>query len=418
MTSYWIKTAPMPSFEAIHGQHSCDVVIIGGGMTGILLGYFLKQAGKHSILLEADRIGMGHTGHSTGKISALHHLAEYVSLPFEKARAFFSDQLESVEKYAELVKMLQIDCGFKRITHIYQDKKVRLDQLANRFPEFEIDFADHQIALTNQAQFHPLQFLAALAPELKIYEQSRVLSVHGHTVRTQGAEVQARWIVFACQFPFLRFSGLYALKMHQENSYLASLDDSPSLETMYNGEVTMREVNDRLLFGGLASMTGDPLDKEAFDKLKQAHFPKSGILQRWANNDAMTLDHLPYIGKYSLFHPHWLVATGFEKWGMASAMLAASLLQEKIVHGAMRHRSLYAPGRLNRMSIKNAFGNMSRNLNAYLSHPEAPICSHLGCPLVFNPLTQTYDCPCHGSRFDRNGQLINGPAQKPIETKK
>lgn len=414
MTSYWIKTAVMPSFQKLEKSQRCEVVIIGAGMAGILLAYFLTQAGVNTIVLEAGKIGQGHTGHSTGKISALHHLKEYATWSENKARCFFEDEIESVQVYGQLVHDLKIDCDFSWMEHVYQDETVDLEILAKRFPEFKINRQDHQVILENQAQFHPLKFLAHLSKSLQIYEHSRVLEVHGHCVRTELAEIKAAWIVFACQFPFLKLSGMYGLKMHQESGYLSCLSEAGSLLKMYNGDVTMRPVSNQLLFGGLSSMTGKPSSKEQWDKMMDNYFPKARIEQRWTNNDTMTLDHLPYIGRYSLFHPYWLVATGFEKWGMTGSMLASRLLSAYILDKPMLHRSIYAPSRINGMMIKNFFSETGRKMKTYLSHPESPTCSHLGCPLVYNPLTDTYDCPCHGSRFDKEGKCICGPAQKNV----
>lgn len=418
MTSYWIKTAVMPSFQRLEKSRNCEVVIIGAGMAGILLAYFLTQAGVDTIVLEAGKIGQGHTGHSTGKISALHHLKEYTTLPKDKARCFFEDQLISVKTYGELINDLKIDCDFSWIEHNYQDETVNLEELARRFPEFKIDTQEHQASLEHQAQFHPLKFMAHLSNGLHIYEHSRVLEVHGHRVRTDLAEVKAKWIVFACQFPFLKLSGMYGLKMHQESGYLSCLSESSQLSKMYNGNVTMRPVSDRFLFGGLSSVTGEPVSQKQWDEILYDYFPKARIDQRWTNNDTMTLDHLPYIGRYSFFHSHWLVATGFEKWGMTGSMLASRLLSAHILNKPIPNSQIYAPARINKIVLKNFLSETGRKVKTYLSHPEAPICSHLGCPLVYNPLTNTYDCPCHGSRFDKEGKCICGPAQKDVKVTK
>ena len=121
----------------------------------------------------------------------------------------------------------------------------------------------------------------------------------------------------------------------------------------------------------------------------------------------MTLDDVPYIGRYSKGTPNLYVATGYNKWGMTSSMVAAKVLTDLVRDRENPYAEVFDPSRsvLHPRLASNVW-----EATVGLVTPTAPRCPHMGCVLKYNAQEHTWDCPCHGSRFDRDGKLIDNPA--------
>ena len=132
----------------------------------------------------------------------------------------------------------------------------------------------------------------------------------------------------------------------------------------------------------------------------------------------MPHDGIPFIGKYSVFTPHLYVATGFQKWGMTSSMIAAMVLRDLIGGIENPYAEVFSPQRLNLRAAAGGFltdvGVSVKGLLKGRIRKTAPRCSHLGCELVWNPEEDIWECPCHGSRFTAEGGLLDNPAQTEI----
>jgi hypothetical protein len=163
-----------------------------------------------------------------------------------------------------------------------------------------------------------------------------------------------------------------------------------------------------LLLGGGGHRTGKQggcwQELEAFAR---KHYPNAETVGKWATQDCMTLDSVPYIGQYSKSTPDLFVATGFNKWGMTNAMVAADVLCDLIREKTNPYADVFSPSRsmLSRQLALNAFES-----TVGLLTPTTPRCPHLGCALKYNRAEHTWDCPCHGSRFTESGELIDNPA--------
>lgn len=319
-----------------------------------------------------------------------------------------------------------------------------------------------------QAQFHPLRFLSALLPPLTIYEHTRMLRASGHTVVTDRGTVTAEKIVFASHFPPVNFPGLFFLRMHQERSYVIALEHAAHLDGVYLGTETGMDFSfrndgeDTVLLGGAGHRTGENRAGGCYDKLRQAasrFYPAAHEISSWSAQDCMTLDGVPYIGAFSKKEPDWYVATGFGKWGMTTSMVAATLITDSIcgkknpaqvvftphrfplrasaapltnegVHATVSigKRIVYTPSKTEK-DIPAGCGGVIRiggyKVGIYKEilpdgsiklHKTSVKCPHLGCELEWNPDEKTWDCPCHGSRFDPDGNLLTGPAQTDMHT--
>ena len=172
--------------------------------------------------------------------------------------------------------------------------------------------------------------------------------------------------------------------------------------------LSFRSFGDLLLLGGGGHRTGQQgggwKELRAFAKV---HYPYAREVGHWATQDCMSLDGVPYIGQYSRRTPGLYVATGFNKWGMTSAMVAALMLSDRIAGHRSPYESVFSPSRsiLRPQLAVNAAGAVLNLLT-----PTAPRCPHLGCALKWNPQEHTWDCPCHGSRFTEDGKLLDNPA--------
>jgi nitrite reductase/ring-hydroxylating ferredoxin subunit len=325
----------------------------------------------------------------------------------------------------------------------------------------ELPFSAQALGLRHQAQFHPLKLLAALASDLTIFERSRVLDVHGHTLRTAHGVVTARKIIFTCHYPFINLPGYYFLRQHQDRSYVLSLDHAAPLQNHYLGidgsKLSFRSCGKTLLLGGSGHRTGENGDGSNYELLERAaqrYWPESHVSLRWSAQDCMPMDGIPYIGPYAEHRPDWLVATGFQKWGMSSSVLASMILPdlaqnqppipeaavfsphrfhlsasagqlaEDTLHAARGlSRRLLSPGRISPEALPVGHGGIveidGEKLGAYRDetgelHVVSVKCPHLGCQLEWNPADHSWDCPCHGSRFDIHGRLLNGPATSDL----
>lgn len=426
MKSIWTDTCKMPAFDALKGDIKTDVLIIGGGIAGILCAFFLKQAGVDYVLAEGDKIGAGITKNTTAKITSQHGLI-YDTLirgaGCEKARQYLEANQLAVSKFEELAK--EIPCDFEKksaFTYSLHDR-ARIEKevdAVNRLG-LKADFTRTlplpfpvagAIRFENQAQFHPLKFILGIAEGLHIYENTFVKAVDGHTALTENGRIRAKAIVVATHFPFINTHGNYFLKMYQHRSYVLALENAPDLDGMYLEEtedgLSFRNYENLLLVGGGDHQTGKRGGRwQVLRAFVKKAYPEAIEKYAWATQDCMTLDYVPYIGHYAKSTPHLYVATGFNKWGMTSSMAAAMILTDMLTGKISPFADVFFPSRsiLKPQLFVNGFTAVT-NLLSF----SAKRCPHLGCALKWNEAENTWDCPCHGSRFTKSGKLIDNPA--------
>ena len=424
--SLWMKTCRMPEFPALDGDLTTDVLIIGGGLAGILCAHHLSRAGVNYALVEADRICRGITGNTTAKITSQHGMI-YNSLTrkfgVEAAKAYWEANQGALEKYRELAK--NIDCDFEtKDSFLYAtgstqklEKEMaaleRIDAPAEYLKDIPLPISvTGAIRFRDQAQFHPLKFVSGIASGLNIYERTKVLEFVPGGVRTNRGSIRAKKIIIATHFPMLNKHGGYFLKMYQSRSYVLALKSATNVNGMYlgidGGKLTFRNQGDYLLLGGGSHRTGKKGEGwDGLERFARIHYPAAEIASRWAAQDCMTLDGMPYIGQYSRDTPDLLVATGFNKWGMTSSMVAAEILTDMVLERKNPIAHLFRPDRS--ILRPQLFMNLAESTWNLLT-PTAPRCPHLGCALKWNPQEHSWDCPCHGSRFSKDGKLLDNPA--------
>ncbi len=478
MESIWSKTVRMRQYPALPGDMTTQVAVIGGGMAGINTAFMLHRRGFDVIVLEAKRIGSGQTCNTTAKITSQHGLM-YAQLirdfGYERAIQYAKANESAISLYKSIIEESKIDCDFQILpAHLYsqvesdviQDeaeaaRRVGIDAsvLKNATLPFPVKSV---LRFENQAMFHPLKYLNSIAQDLQIFENTVVQTVEGRLIKTNHGDVTADYVVFASHFPFINFPGYYFLRMVQDRSYVIALENAPMLDGMYLGiddqGWSLRNHQGMLLFGGLGHKSGNNTSGGQYDRLQSAvarFYPQSREIARWSAQDCMTLDNVPYIGAYSSSSSNWYVATGFRKWGMTSSMVSALILSDLIEGKHNPYAETFSPQRFEPKASASEFIKLGATaakglFKTWLGIPRATLeelpcghggivsyesekagvykdengqcyavsirCPHLGCELSWNPDELSWDCPCHGSRFDIRGQLINNPAQEDLES--
>jgi len=426
MDSIWTENILLPHFETLEEDVKTDVLIIGGGITGILCAYFLQEMGVNYVLAEGRTICAGVTQNTTAKITSQHGLMYarlLQSIGEQKAKMYLEANQEAVRKYFELCR--QIDCDFEEKTSfVYSlDDRNKLEEEAEALHRIgleapllettELPFPTvGALGFRQQAQFHPLKFLSRIAGNLKIYEHSFVTELAEHTAVTEKGRITFQKIIFATHFPIDNKHGMYFMKMYQHRSYVIALSNAASVDGMYvdeaKGGMSFRNYKDYLLLGGGSHRTGKKGGNwEELREFSRKYYPDAVEAFFWATQDCMTLDGLPYIGKYSKNMPECFVATGFNKWGMTSSMVAAGMLADMVTEKENPYEELFNPSRS--MLKPQLFLNGWEAITNLLTLSEKR-CPHLGCALKWNETERSWDCPCHGSRFDENGRLLDNPA--------
>ena len=453
MKSLWSQTVNIEEREKLTGDIRAKNVVIGAGIAGILIAYLLQEKGQEVIVLEAKTIASGQTKNTTAKITSQHGLIYSDMLKNAGrsiAKSYALANEDAIKEYKRIITKEGIACHFEELpSFLFSTEEKGVDKLiqeaevakelgikaeyvdGKKIEELPFDVKG-AVRFDGQAQFHPLEFIQQIAKKLTIYEHAKVLEVDGHFVITNQGVVVADNVIFATHYPFSIVPGFYFLRQHQDRSFVLALNGKgvpDKLDGMYYGideEVfSFRMIEGKLLFGGGGRRTGKQNSMtEGFCYLtKKANefYPEAEEVARWSAQDCMPHDRIPFIGKFSLKQDNWYVATGFQKWGMTTAMVAAMVLSDKITKKRNPYEDAFTPQRfLLKAGMKNFFVDVWESvagLTKGLFVQQKRVCSHMGCALQWNEEEKTWDCACHGSRYDENGRLIDNPAQKNIESK-
>lgn len=370
-----------------------------------------------------------------------------------------SDQkLQSVEKEVDAARRAGLDVSFVEDLDL----------------PFEIAGA---VRLDNQAQFHPRKYLARFANEIDgdgstIFENSRVTSLsEGEpcTVVTSAGRVTASHVILATHYPFWD-RGLFFPRVHQQRSYAVAgpigqsqpdgmyiSADQPtrSIRTIPNGDETL------LMVGGNGHTVGQRYDTDGcyrdLEQWMSDRFGVSEVSYRWSTQDGVSVDTLPYVGTARHGTDRVFTATGFGKWGITNGTQAAEIICDAILERPNAFASLFDPHRVTVLASAFKFSQENAKVGVHwvrdrIKHPQegsfddlepgqaavrhagigqiaayrdehgrmhavSATCTHLGCIVTWNEAEKSWDCPCHGSRFDYDGKVLHGPAVKDLEKK-
>ena len=335
------------------------------------------------------------------------------------------------------------------------------------------------VEFEKQAQFNPYKYGIGLAKicsdsGVKIYEHTKAIDVDTEDedeyyviTLENGCKIKTKYLVIATKYPIVNIPGFYFIKMYQSTSYAIAMKTKQRLfDGMYiNSEeptISLRttKYGDEylLIVVGSDHKTGAEIDLSNsyryLEEIARNLCTEGKIKYYWNTEDCITLDKIPYIGQYSKMWDNAYVATGFNKWGITTSNIAAEIITNKILGEESDYEEIFKSTRLEPIkNIKEVTNIVKESVNSLvikkleIPQEEAnqiqndegkivevngqkigmykdkegvvykvnPVCKHLGCELSWNNLEKTWDCPCHGSRYDYKGNLIYGPSVKGLD---
>lgn len=426
MESIWKSTVKLPTFPQQKGDIRTNVLIIGGGIAGILTAYFLQQNGIKYVLVEKNRICSGTTQNTTAKITYQHSLIYHKILKsrgVEIAKKYLIANKVAFDKYSELCQ--KIDCDYEikdNFVYSTNNKQILEDEMNALYKiGYKAKYCEDvavpvktvgAVMFPKQAQFNPLKFISAIANGLNIYENTFVREMYGNIAITDFGRIYADKVILATHFPFINKHGSYFLKLYQHRSYVIALENAQIFDGMFVDEnrkgISFRTDKSLVLLGGGGHRTGkNGGNWEELRSFAKAFYPDSIEKFSWAAQDCMSLDDVPYIGRYSKSTDNLYVESGFNKWGITSAMTSAMIISDMIMGKKNEYMDVFNPSRsiIKPQLAINGFEAVKNLLT--ISEKRCP---HLGCSLKWNSAEHSWDCACHGSRFDANGKVIDNPA--------
>jgi len=485
---YW-RNISVPQFKPLQEDINVGTVIVGAGMCGLLCAYLLLQKGESNIaVIDAGEICGGTTSGTTAKITCQHGLiyARLLDgLGKERTQMYLNANRQAIDTFEQISSQHNINCGFTRgSAWLYTTSESGVHEIeaeaeaAKLFgmdaiisTKTELTFpVKSALMFPGQAFFHPLKFAYAICDILvksgvKIYTHTQALGARDGIVNTAGGNnIRAKNITSCSHYPFIDKPSLMFTKVFRERSYVLALENAVEMNDMYldieKDGLSFRPLKDdigrdMLLLSAFDHKSGHESEKSHFDDLMlQAEklYPSAKARWMWSAQDNITHDNIPYIGRWQSAGENIFIATGFNKWGMTSSMVAADIISEQIVNGKHEYEGIFCIDRrdigLQAKSFIKESADIAGNFLTHLKIPDKqlddvkrgegaivelnmerlgiyrddsgkiyavkPVCTHMGCAIKWNKDENTWDCTCHGSRFDYAGNVINGPAQKPL----
>ncbi len=414
-------------FPKLEEDKECEILIVGGGLCGILIAHKLNN-NNNVIVLEKNYIGSGITQNSTATISIIQdklYKDKIKEIGFKKTKQYVLANKEALKEFKMLSK--QYDFDYKEesvINYIYNDDKTFFEEF-NALESLDLNPKLYELnnknikalEIENQATCNPLKLVNELAKNLTIFEHSKVIKLNTkYALLENGCKVFFKKVIIATHYPLFDKGCFFFLKMYQVRSAVLLIKHEELNNfyiSMQKGDLYIRSYNNYLLIGGYDYRVGEC--KNALNSLKEKvikHFNKD-ITYQFVNQDLITLDSMPYIGK-TLFKNIY-VATGFNEYGFTSSMIASIMFKDIFEKGYSSYQKLLAPNRF--MYLKNLLKQIKYALKNLLSF-KCPRCTHMKSKLNYNVFDNTYECELHGSRFNYNGEVKNEPAKKNIKHKK
>ena len=443
--SIWKDTVIGKGYPKLDEDKSVDVLIIGGGITGVSTLYHLKKSNLNVMLVEQNKVGQSITGSSTGKLSYLQNdLIDKIRNSFNDLTAtkYIKAERDAIDMIVKVINKEKISCDLERVeSYLYTNKEKEISKIKDlekflkkssievEHGEVDLVKSKYMIKVKDTYIFHPLKFIYGLLSKNKylIYEDTSIIKIDEcddyYICYTKDNKIKAKWVIIASHYPYFNIPFLFPIKCSLEKSYISACkyDVKPlSLISYSNPFISIRNYKDYLIYlSNSHRVNTDTCDKKHYEELmKKLSDLKIKPDYLWSNIDIMTNDGLPYIG---ILKGNMLIGTGYNTWGLASGFLAGKILSDIVQGKNNRYINLFDPRRNNASKFVGVVGNTIKNIEGYIrgyANTSHKTCPHLGCKLIYNEIEDTFDCPCHGSRFDNSGKCISGPANKNIDIKK
>ena len=483
--SLWLAAQSSTTYPPPSDERAFDVLVLGGGITGLTTALLLKRRGARVAVVEAGRVGAGVSGNNTAKVTALQStMLTSISgtRGSDVADEYAVRSLAAVELVAELAAAEGIECDLQRreaLTVAVRDSElsdVEQEYEAARRAGLPVDMTASvdlpypvagAVRLRDQIEFHPVKYVSGLAAAVdgdgcRVFEDTRAMSVsEGSPMRvetTRGMLTGDR-VVVATHYPVWD-RGVYFARMEASRSYCVAArvrgEPARGMSITTGAETwSYRSAGDLMIVLGKSHPAGargvDGSRYAAVEEHLRKHWDVEQVTHRWSAQDPTPYDHTPMIGTYLPRNSRMYVASGYSKWGLSGGTMAAAILSEQLTGGPgtdafSPHRvSLRGLPELARLNAKVGVDLVADRLmpgqissaadlapgsagvvrtgtertGVYRDpdgglHAVSMRCTHLGCLVRFNAAETSWDCPCHGSRFDVDGEVLEGPAVRPL----
>ncbi len=418
----YLNTNEYPKLE---NDMEIDVLVIGGGIAGLLTAKKLSDNNIKTIVVEKNKIGRGTTANTTAFLT-IQHETLYQSLPREKALQYLNINKAALKEYEELSNKYNFDYKKVESCLFSKDKeKIKkeflvlndLDQDVMLLEDIPFEKNVLGVALKNQAMINPSKLINCITEDLEVYENTEVIRLEAnYAILKNKCKIKFNNVVIATHYPINNKFNLLFMNLTQRKSYVVVIKKETFNNTYCSIDedgMYYRMIDDYIIVGGNDTDTGN-ICKEDFEikVCEKFNIQKEEILYSWVGQDCITTDGIPYIGYSDLFHKNHIIITGFNLWGFTWAMASSNIVLQMI-----KKNKICELTKINRLTLnKNLLKNVKKSVTNLLTLKK-PKCTHLGCALIYNKKEHVWECPCHGSIYDTENNVIEGPANKKIKEK-
>ena len=387
--SIWKEDKKASEYKSLDTNYDMDVCVIGAGITGISTAYYLTKNGFKVAVVDKDDIASKASENTTAKITLQHGLIyNYLISSYGKefALKYFNANKDAISNIQRIIAQENINCDFEyQSNYIYAEEQENIKKIENEITAINIledNYASFETNLNlpfkvtgaiktkNQAQFHPIKYIEGLAKYItenggKIFTNTCITNIKNedkvYVSFAKEYRIKSKYVVIASHYPFINFPGFYFSKMYQVTSYAMAVDiGKDAFDGMYinlaEPTLSFRNVQygekKLLIVSGGNHKTGfSPESKEFYgykfleNKINK-FYPNNKILYKWNTRDCISLDKIPYIGRFSNLVPNIYVATGFKKWGMSTSHVAGKLISDSILGNKNDFAEIYKATRL------------------------------------------------------------------------
>lgn len=473
--SIWLKGVKTKVNKKVSKDFDTDILIIGGGITGLTTAYFLMDKERKITIIDKGKIGYGATSYSTGKITYLQD--SLIKGDIEKENLYLSSQIDAANIIKNIIIENNIKCNYEsNSSYLYATNKKELKNikkiekiLKRNNIEYKVKNNDllynsiYAIKVDDTATINPAKYVLGLkellSNKINIYENSMAEDIDYRDskfiIKVNDKYIKCNTLVVATHYPFLVSLGLIPFRTHVEKSYLAAfnVEKNKKLNAIaQSGNNSIRYYSDNkeyMIYCSCSDKLGKNIDND--QKISDLAWEINSKYNKkikyvWNNCDVMSTDFIPLSGKLD---NNLYIATGYSTWGLTNGTLSAKVISDGILNVTNKYTELLNPNRMsnivnlivNNFSVGKTYilSKLIKNYSFYnnvsvytengirygkyiddknIEHMVYNKCPHMKCNLIFNNVDKTWDCPCHSSRFDIDGNVIHGPSHYSIKVEK